>query len=139
MATTKKESVQKNAAPKAQMEVEAAVWNTIHIFGNGETQVIGLKHNGKIASSELKALAPIIAALAEKQQKGTKISIENAHAINISHAYSAAFGCNVSSVCGCTFHANNFAAQNMATASGGPSGTFFRCTIGTCHIVMINP
>ena len=70
------------AAAEKQPETSAA-WNTIHIFGYGESQVIGMNHNGTIANSELKGLTALLAGLAEKQQKGTEISLENAHAINI--------------------------------------------------------
>jgi hypothetical protein len=57
----------------------------------------------------------------------------------VSHSHAAAFGCNVSSVAPNTFHANNFVAQNMPTVSGGPSGTFYKTTVGLICVVAINP
>jgi hypothetical protein len=75
----------KAAKPAAQKAPVAAprAWDTIHIFGYGETQLIGSTANGKIANSELKSLAALYTALAAKQQKGTKITAGGTHALNI--------------------------------------------------------
>ena len=78
-ATKKATTLATKSAPKT----EAPAWNTIHVFGYGESQVIGSKANGKAPNGQLKSLAPLFAALAKKQQKGTKISLDDTHALNI--------------------------------------------------------
>jgi hypothetical protein len=77
MATTKKATTTK--ADNANLPV----WNTIHIFGYGETQIVSKDHNGKAANSELKTLDALYTSLALKQQKGTKITLSDTHALTI--------------------------------------------------------
>jgi hypothetical protein len=51
-------------------------------------------------------------------------------------AYAGVYGCNVTAVASKTFHANNFAAQNMPTAAGAV-GTFYYVNIGgVCHVAI---
>jgi hypothetical protein len=76
----KKSAVTKKSTPQ---KTEAPTWSTIHIFGYGESQVIGHGTNGKVANVQLKALAPLYATLTKRQQKGTKINPESTHALNI--------------------------------------------------------
>ena len=83
MAITKKQPLKKATASKKQPKAKTPVWSTIHIFGYGESQVMGINLNRKTANSELKALAPLLAALAAQQQKGTILTLGNAYAINI--------------------------------------------------------
>ena len=84
-----KRPVKKVATPKTKTvskhkgKTEAPAWNTIHIFGYGESQVIGNEANGKVANGDLKMLAPLLTVLAKKQQKGTKITLEDTHVLNI--------------------------------------------------------
>jgi len=45
--------------------------------------------------------------------------------------YAGIFGCNITAVASCAFHANNFVAQNMPTqavVAGLPSGALYFCT-----------
>ena len=82
-ATVKKAAVKKPVAKKTGPKADVPGWSTIHIFGYGETQIIGKEHNGKVANTKLKALEALIAALAETQQKGTKVNLNDTHALNI--------------------------------------------------------
>ena len=60
-----------------------ANWNTMHIFGYGESQMIGPDKNGKVANDTLSTIAPLISYLASLQQEGTNISMENLFALNM--------------------------------------------------------
>ena len=56
MATAKKALIKKSAAKKANPAKAAKKagtpeWNTIHIFGYGETQIIGSTHSVKVANT----------------------------------------------------------------------------------------
>ena len=53
--------------------------------------------------------------------------------------YIGIFGCNVTGVTNCAFHANNFVAQNMPTFASGPSGSFYKTTISGVCVVAIVP
>jgi len=55
------------------------------------TQIIGKDHNGKLANAELKSLEPLFVALAMKQQKGTKISLKDTHALHVLNGVFVAF------------------------------------------------
>jgi hypothetical protein len=68
---------------KSEKREEFPAWNSIHIFGYGETQLIGHDINRKSPNEKLKTLKPIIENLVSFQQKGTKISLEDTHTINI--------------------------------------------------------
>lgn len=81
MASAKKAPVKK-ATTKATTNT-APIWNTIHIFGYGESQVIGKEKNGKVPNSELKTIEPLLSYLAGIQQKGTKVKRDDLHALNI--------------------------------------------------------
>ncbi len=95
MATAKKAASKKASNPKAKkvaikspakkavVKTTALAWNTIHIFGYGESQIIGSKANGIVANASLKALAPLFTALTKKAQKGTKITLEATHSLHI--------------------------------------------------------
>ena len=91
MPVTKKSPAKKSPTKKTATKrttrkaapVATPAWNTIHIFGYGESQVIGDKANGKTPNGALKTLAPLMSYLASKQQKGTKISLDDTHALNI--------------------------------------------------------
>jgi len=53
------------------------------------------------------------------------------------HAYAGVFGCGVTSVCGCAFHANNFVAQNIPTVGTGPAGSFYKVSCLGGWVVMV--
>ncbi len=76
MATVKKQSVTTKTA-------QTLAWNTIHIFGHGQSQFIGNGTNKKIANEKLSSIEPLINHLAGIQQKGTKISMDALHTVNI--------------------------------------------------------
>lgn len=77
------ELVPKRAKQKNEKLEQFPEWNSIHIFGYGETQLIGHNINRKLPNEKLKALKPIIENLVSSQQKGTKVSLEDTHSINI--------------------------------------------------------
>ena len=53
-------------------------------------------------------------------------------------AYAGIFGCNITAVRSCAFHANNFVAQNMPSVPTGlPSGTFYIHASGGVNYVAI--
>lgn len=58
-------------------------WNTIHVFGFGVTQVVGLKLNGQVANEELDLLESFLGYLAGLQPQATSISREDFHALTI--------------------------------------------------------
>ena len=80
-ASAKIPTIKKDTA--AKKEKATLQWSTMHVFGYGETQIIGADVNGKLASTELKAIEPLLVSLAGKQQKGTKIKPDNIHSLNI--------------------------------------------------------
>ena len=91
-ASKAKTSQKKITSPKVEMKRPARVKPapndlpssySIHIYGYGETQLIEGDISSKMANSDLKALQPFIDYLSAHQQKGTKISLENTHAINV--------------------------------------------------------
>ena len=53
--------------------------------------------------------------------------------------YVGIYGCNVSGVLSCAFHANNFVGQNLPTTSPGISGAFWKTNIGGVCVVAIVP
>jgi len=63
-------------------QIDARDWNSIHLMGFGEAQIIG-KNNGKVANENLKSIAPFISHLMALQQEGTRIDSEELHAIHI--------------------------------------------------------
>lgn len=59
-----------------------ATWSTLHIFGYGETQLIGTDNNKKVPSTELTTLAAVVANVYSfKPEDNT--ATEDYHAINI--------------------------------------------------------
>jgi hypothetical protein len=96
--------------------------------------------------SRIRYFTSLLERMGEASRGGRANTISNAYSSilggsgnTVSHSHAAAFGCNVSSVAPNTFHANNFVAQNMPTVSGGPSGTFYKTTVGLICVVAINP
>ena len=58
---------------------------------------------------------------------------------NVNHDFSAVFGCAVNTLAPLTFHANNFAAQNMPPGPGPiGSGIFYVFTSGGVNYVAIS-
>ena len=84
---TKKIATTAKAAPK----VDIPAWNAVHVFGYGETQIVGRDINGKIANAKLKALEPLFVHLAEKQQKGTKITLADTRVLTFFNGTSISF------------------------------------------------
>jgi len=62
-----------------------AIYNTSHIFGYGESQMIGADKNGKVENGTLTTISPLITYLASIQQEGTTISMDTLFALNIYH------------------------------------------------------
>lgn len=60
-----------------------ANWTTIHVFGYGESQMIGPDKNGATTNSNLNTLAPLVSYLASMQQAGTTINMEQLFALNM--------------------------------------------------------
>jgi len=60
-----------------------AVYDSMHIFGFGLSQMVGPVKNGKVASNTLTTLAPLLTYLASQQQTGTDISEVTLHALNV--------------------------------------------------------
>jgi hypothetical protein len=60
-------------------------WNTIHIYGYGESQIISNDANRKVANDKLSTISPLLSFLATKQQEGTSVNIENLHTLNIAN------------------------------------------------------
>jgi hypothetical protein len=58
-------------------------WNTIHVFGFGQSQMIGPDKNGGVANDELSSVSPLIDYLASIQQEGTSINPDTFHVFNI--------------------------------------------------------
>ncbi len=93
MAKTAKTTAKKNVAPtgtsalktvdKAVSPGDAPAWNTIHVFGHGQTQIIGKEANGAIPSEGLKSVGPLLEHLASLRKKGTKLSLDELHSLNI--------------------------------------------------------
>lgn len=79
MATPKKNAPKNKTTPS----LDAPIWNVVHLFGYGETQVIGAEINGKVANANLKTLEPFLTYLSGLQQKGTKIALKDLHSLNI--------------------------------------------------------
>jgi hypothetical protein len=59
-----------------------ATYSTLHIFGYGETQLIGDGFNKKISSSELTTLQPVVDNVWSTKPAGSDAS-QSYHAINI--------------------------------------------------------
>jgi hypothetical protein len=59
-----------------------ATWSTLHIFGYGETQLIGTGSNKKVPSSALTTLATVVNNVYSFKPEGNTAS-EDYHAINI--------------------------------------------------------
>ena len=54
-------------------------------------------------------------------------------------SYAGVFGCSVTAVANCAFHANNFVAQNMPVSAGLPgSGVFYIHYVspGICYVAI---
>lgn len=60
-----------------------ANWNTMHVFGYGQSQMIGPDKNGFAASDTLNTLGSMITYLASQQQEGTNVSLQTLFALNI--------------------------------------------------------
>jgi hypothetical protein len=59
-----------------------STWNTLHIFGYGESQAIGDNYNYKAATSALPAAPPVVDDVYSKKPAGSDASADY-HAINI--------------------------------------------------------
>jgi hypothetical protein len=59
-----------------------ATWSTLHIFGYGETQLIGADFNKKVPSTALTALAAVVNNVYSFKPEGNEAT-EEYHAINI--------------------------------------------------------
>ena len=59
-----------------------ATWSTLHIFGYGETQLIGTGCNKKVPSAALTTLAAVVNNVYSFKPEGNTAS-EDYHAINI--------------------------------------------------------
>jgi hypothetical protein len=59
-----------------------ATWSTLHIFGYGETQLIGTDSNKKVPSTALTTLAAVVANVYSFKPEGNTAP-EEYHAINI--------------------------------------------------------
>ena len=59
-----------------------ATWSTLHIFGYGETQLIGTDFNKKVPSTALTTLAAVVANVYSFKPEGNTAP-EEYHAINI--------------------------------------------------------
>jgi hypothetical protein len=57
-------------------------FSTIHIFGYGETQIIGKDNNGKVQSSELESLQPFVDHV-KTFLPATGVTLTNYHVIHI--------------------------------------------------------
>ena len=64
------------------MANENQTWNTIHIFGYGETQIIGKDFNKKVPTSVLTTVQAVVDNVYSFKPEGNT-SIEEYHAINI--------------------------------------------------------
>ena len=60
-----------------------ANWNVMHVFGYGQSQMIGPDKNGKAANDTLTTISPLISYLATQQQQGTTISMSTLRALNM--------------------------------------------------------
>lgn len=61
-----------------------ATWSTLHIFGYGETQLIGDNFNFKTATSNLPAAQPVVDDVYSHKPQGSDAS-SSYHAVNIFH------------------------------------------------------
>jgi hypothetical protein len=57
-------------------------WSTLHIFGYGETQLIGDNYNKKVATSSLTTVQPVVDNVYSFKPEGNTAT-EDYHAINI--------------------------------------------------------
>lgn len=74
----------KTAPKKAKTEnVVMSEWRSIHVFGYGNTRLIGTNGTADASTASLKALAPFLASLAAIQQKGTNVALEEVHSLSI--------------------------------------------------------
>lgn len=64
------------------MANETKTWNTIHIFGYGETQIIGKDLNKKVPTSVLTSVQPVVDNVYSKKPVDNNASFEY-HAVNI--------------------------------------------------------
>jgi hypothetical protein len=78
-------AVTENAPEKPKQRNEIASWSSIHIYGYGETQLLGRNTNIKVQNEKVKSIASFVEHLVTMQQKGANISMENIHVINISN------------------------------------------------------
>jgi len=60
----------------------AQQWNTVHIFGYGESQVVGNDYNKKTLTSNLEKAQAVIDDVYSKKPQGSNASVDY-HAINI--------------------------------------------------------
>jgi hypothetical protein len=67
-----------------------ATWSTLHIFGYGETQLIGDKVNFKTATSNLLAAQPVVDDVYSHKPEGSDASASY-HAVNIFNGMFADF------------------------------------------------
>jgi hypothetical protein len=64
------------------MANETLTWNTIHIFGYGETQIIGKDFNKKVPTSVLTTVQAVVDNVYSFKPEGNT-STEEYHAVNI--------------------------------------------------------
>ncbi len=57
--------------------------------------------------------------------------------IAAAYPYAGIFGCNITAVSGCVFHANNFAAPNIPSAAPASARTFYINVVGgVCYVAI---
>lgn len=64
------------------MATETTQWSTLHIFGYGETQLIGQNLNKKVSTSALTTVQPVVDNVYSFKPEGNTAT-EEYHAINI--------------------------------------------------------
>ena len=68
--------------PIVETTTTTTTWSTLHIFGYGETQLIGSDFNKKVPSSVLTTLQPVVDNVYSFKPEGNTAT-EEYHAINI--------------------------------------------------------
>lgn len=91
MAAHKKNSVKKNAPGNKK---NVSTWKTIHIFGYGESQVVGDNIRGKVANSSLKNISSLLTHLNTKLSKNKELKLVDLHALTIMNSSSIVFHSN---------------------------------------------
>lgn len=91
MAVSKKNFVKKNAPGNKK---NGSTWKTIHVFGYGESQVVGDNIRGKVANSLLKNISPFLTHLNTKLSKNKELKLVDLHALTIMNSSSIVFHSN---------------------------------------------